>query len=683
MADAVISSVVTSLVDQLFIIIKDQAQELRAALGVENEIQSLSSKLDKIRAVLDDAERRSFKEKGVKLWVEEIKNFSYDVEDVLDEWSTKSRRQQIERSSQVAAAGSCCSFLLAVFSCFHFERVVMHRDIANKIKELDSRLDRITKDKDVYNFVAVTHTTHSSGQESKRVPSTSFVDASEIQGRESDASALISKLLQGPPSPVVISIVGAGGIGKTTLAQLVYGDNQIEAHFPERVWVCVSDTFDEIKIAKAIVESITKSSANLSDRLQVLLEKIQSTLSHKRTRFLLVLDDVWIENYAKWEPFNNCLKGLGKNCPGSRILVTSRKKNVARMMRSVYEHPVELISDPDAWSLLSKIAFSGRSNREEDAYSEKLKEIGKQIAQKCKGLPLAVKVMGSLLRSKDTTEEEWQYVLSNLDDKFWKMEKMETDIFPHLYLSYHDLTPQMKRCFSYCAVFPKDYQINVNSLIRIWMAQGYLPTTNGSSDHNQMEQKGREVFGNLAMRSLFQDFTKDDEDSNIIIFCKMHDIVHDFAEFLTKNECYSISQHEDKKKIENLRHISWQKTGRLMDLASICDVHGKLRSFFAEDLSPEQLTLNVFNGLKFVRVLRLQDCKLQKLPKEIGNLLHLRYIDLGRSDVHELPDSICSLDNLQTLNLNHCYHLSRLPDSKSLWMRVFLDFLKGLEICVT
>nr|GMD04581.1 putative disease resistance protein RGA3 [Ipomoea batatas] len=398
MGDAIISAVV----EQVITIINDQVvRELRAALGVEKEIKNLSSKLNKIRAVLNDAERRSFKEEIVKLWVDEIKDLCYDVEDVLDEWMTRSRRQQMERSPEVA--GSCSSFLPC---CFHFKKIVMHGDIANKIKELDSRLDRITREKDQFNFLAVANTSASLHPYHKSKPvSTPFdVDATEIQGRESDASGLISKL---------------------------------------------------IKIAKDIVDSI--SSENLSERsLQVLLGKIQSTLSQKR--FLLVLDDVWTEEDAKWAPFKNCLKvGL----PGSRILVTSRSERVARMMASVYLHPVDLISDSDAWLLLSKIAFSRRTK---DA-SEKLKEIGQKVAQKCKGLPLAVKVMGSLLRNKDT-EEEWQNVLSNLDSKFWGLDEVETHLFPHLYLSYDDLTPQMKRCFSYCAVFPKDYKIHVDELIK-------------------------------------------------------------------------------------------------------------------------------------------------------------------------------------------------------------------------
>nr|GMD60020.1 putative disease resistance protein RGA3 [Ipomoea batatas] len=629
----------SNIVKELINILKHQAQDLKRALGVEKEIANLSSKLENIREVLDDAEKRSFKDKGIKLWIENIQDLCYQVDDVLDEWRTRSLRQQME-----SPEASRSSFLP---SRSKVKRFVMHRDIAKKIKKLDSTLDRITKEKGQFTFITHTSAASHSDQELRRVTTAFDVDASQIQGRKSDASDLISKLLENSGEeearngPLVISIVGTGGIGKTTLAQLVFEDEQIKTHFgDERVWICVSDPFDQIKIAKAIVESTTKSSENLSDRLQVLLEKIKSTLSGKR--FLLVMDDVWTEQSAKWEPLKNSLKdGL----PGSRILVTSRSERVARMMGSVYLHQLDVISDSKAWLLLSRIAFSGR--REEDC--EKLKDIGQKIAQKCKGLPLAAKVMGSLLCFKDT-RDDWQNVL---DNKIWELEEVVTELFPHLYLSYNDLTPKMKQCFSYCAIFPKDYEMKVDMLIRIWMAQGYVT----------MESKGRELFGGLAMRSFFQDLKKDDMDSNIIISCKMHDIVHDFAQFLiTRNECYNIDQHEDKIGFKNLRHLqSWQDTGRNMNLPSNCDI-GKLCSFFAEDLFPAQLTLDLFNGLKSVRVLTLHGCKLQKLPKKIGNLLHLRYIDLSRSVVNELPGAICSLYNLQTLDLKECREFSRLPD---------------------
>nr|GME15302.1 putative disease resistance protein RGA3 [Ipomoea batatas] len=643
MADALISIVM----EQLINILTHQAQELKRTLGVEKEIKNLSSKLEKIREVLDDAEKKSFTEEGIKLWIEDIKNFSYEVDDVLDEWRTRTLRQQIESS-----AASRSSFLP---SRFHYKRFAIHRDIAKKIKELDSTLDRITKEKDQFKLDYASSITHTSAashseQELMRVTTAFDVDASEIQGRKSDASALISKLVENSGEevarngngPSVISIVGTGGIGKTTLALLVFGDEQIKTHFDERVWICVSDPFDQIKIAKAIVESTTKSSTDLS-QLHVLLAKIQSTLSQKR--FLLVMDDVWTEQSAKWEPLKNSLKdGL----PGSRILVTSRSERVARMMGSVYQHQLDLISDSEAWLLLSRIALSGR--REEDC--KKLKDIGQKIAQKCKGLPLAAKVMGSLLCFKDT-RDDWQNVL---DNKIWELEEVVTDLFPHLYQSYNDLTPMMKQCFSYCAVFPKDYEIEVEKLIRIWMAQGYVT----------MESKGRELFGGLAKRSFFQNLKKDDMDSNIIISCKMHDIVHDFAQFLSKNECYSIDQHKDKAGFKNLRHLSWQNTGKNMNLASICDI-GKLRSFFAEGFSPEQLTPDLFNGLKSMRVLGLHGRELQELPKNIGNLLHLRYIDLSWSNVEELPlpegignlvelSRVGGMGRLQTRSNNNAMH---------------------------
>nr|GME06495.1 putative disease resistance protein RGA3 [Ipomoea batatas] len=626
MADALISSVVKELIS----ILKHQTQELKRALGVEKEIANLSSKLEEIREVLDDAEKRSFKEKGIKLWIENIQDFSYQVDDVLDDWRTRTLSQQTSR--------------------FKFKRFVMHRDIAKKIKELDSRLDRITKEKDQLKFdstPAITHTSAAShyDQESKRVTTTYDMDVSEIQGRKSDASALISKLVEnsgeeearnGPP---VVSIVGTGGIGKTTLALLVYEDEQIKTHFDKRVWICVSDPFDKIKIAKAIVESTTKRSTDLS-QLQPLLDEIKSISFGKR--FLLVLDDVWTEQDEEWNPLKNSLKdGLPA---GSRILVTSRSERVAQMMGSVYVHHLEVISNSEAWLLLSRIAFSQR--REEDC--EELKDIGLKIAQRCKGLPLAARVMGSLLRYK-YTRDDWETVL---DNKIWELDGVVTHLFPHLYLSYNNLNPKMKQCFLYCAIFPKDYEIEVDELIRIWMAQGYVTT----------ESKGRELFGDLAMRSLFQDLKKDDMDSNIIISCKMHDIVHDFVQFLTKNECYRIDKHNDKAGTKNLRHLSWQNTGKNLNLtASIWDI-GKLRSFFAKDFSPKQHTSDLFNGLKSVRVLVLNGYQLQELPKKIGNLLHLRYMDLSWSDVKELPDAVCSLYNLQTLVLRRCKWFSRLPD---------------------
>ena len=176
--------------------------------------------------------------------------------------------------------------------------------------------------------------------------------------------------------------------------------------------------------------------------------------------------------------------------------------------------------------MFSQVAFSGKTSEE----CQKFEEVGRRIVKKCKGLPLAVKTLGSLLRFKNTIEE-WHRVL---DSEMWELEQAENGIFPPLLLSYFDLPSELKRCFLYCAIFPKDYDISKDQLIKLWMAQDYLKP----KQNKDMELVGEEYFEKLAMRSFFQDFDIDQDDGSIIT-CKMHDMVHDLAQYLTKNECLS------------------------------------------------------------------------------------------------------------------------------------------------
>ncbi|WMV44955.1 hypothetical protein MTR67_038340 [Solanum verrucosum] len=660
MAEVLVSIVLeqlgTFIVEQVKEHVKEQVEEMKMAIGIKKEIENLSLKLKMIRAALDDAERRRVKDIYVKHWLEVLEIFSYDADNVLDEWRTRILQQQIERDESVADAGSGAAVSIpkkkvSCFSlscCFTFKKLEVNRDIVRKIKELDVKLEEIVRDKDQFNFVV--NATGGGGSVSdqdafRRVMSTGIVDESEVHGRDSDKDVVMRKLLESSDQesvPLVVSVVGTGGIGKTTLAQLAYSDEELKGHFDKRIWICVSDPFDEVKVAKAILEGLTKSSPNLSE-FHMLLERIQECVSKKR--FFLVLDDVWSEDNRKWEPLKNSLKN---GAPGSRILVTSRSERVVGIMGSSYMHRLGQLSDSDCWALFSRIAFSGRSNEDR----ENLEDIGRRIVQKCKGLPLAAKAMGSLLRFK-VTEQEWQTVL---DNQIWEQEEVTLDLFPHLYLSYNDLLPILKRCFSYCAIFPKDTVINVDKLVRIWMAQGYLSTV----ENNQQEVRGREYFMNLAMRSFFQELETDDKNTSVIISCKMHDVVHDFAQFLSKNDCYSITGTESTEKVLSVHHLCWERTDSTVTPVSVCDVE-KIRSLFAEHLLAKELTHDLVKGLKCLRVLNLHGCGIQELPQEIGKLFHLRYIDLSSSQVQNLPEAICRLCNLQTLDLQGCKRLSRLP----------------------
>ncbi|XP_027171743.1 disease resistance protein RGA2-like [Coffea eugenioides] len=223
-------------------------------------------------------------------------------------------------------------------------------------------------------------------------------------------------------------------------------------------------------------------------------------------------DDVWTEDDSKWKHFQDSLKD---GASGSVILVTTRSHRVATMVGTTHTHQMTRMSDSDCWLIMQRIAFARKSGD----LCKKVERIGLKIAEKSKGLPLAVKTMGSLLRFKDTIQQ-WQNIL---DSEIWQLNEAAVRLFPHLYLSYNELPPELKRCFSYCAVFPKDFEINVEKLIRLWIAQGYVrPNRRGE----RLELVGLEYFNNLAMCSFFQELQEVEGYYGFHEYmkCKMHDI---------------------------------------------------------------------------------------------------------------------------------------------------------------
>lgn len=652
---------ISQLIEQLTLLMKQQIEkEYKLVVGVSKEVRKLKSTLQSVQAVLVDAEKRQVKEaETVKVWLGNLKNISYDMDDVLSEWSTAILKLQIKGVGDQTTNNNkkkVCFFISLPLPCFSFNRVVQRRDIALKIKDITERLDLIAIEKERYKFS--TSDVIRNGEETVRHKSTSYVVASEVCGRNEDMNTLVSKLCSESTSTSIaavknilqiISIVGLGGIGKTTLAQKAYDRDEVKAYFEIKMWVCVSKPFDQVRVAKAIVEEVERKAPNVVE-LETTLSFVKNCVEGKK--FLLVLDDVWTEDSRLWEPFKCILKS---GASGSKVLLTTRNERVAKMMETTYILRLRQLSDQDCWSLFSRIALFEKS-------TEEYQDIGRKISDKCKGLPLAAKTIASLMLFK-TTVEDWRNVLNS---EIWELEGTENiGIFPPLLLSYYELPSSIKRCFIYCANFPKDYSIEADNLIKLWMAQGYL----NSGTSVDMEVTGREYLDTLIVRSFFQDLEKDKDRDNVIRF-KMHDMVHDLAQSVTKNECSIVKADSGKQQrmSSDCRHLTLIR-GDDFSFPERLDNTERLHTFWVQSFydSPpivsqvDTVPSNLFHRMRCLKALDLSRNRLRKLPKEVGEVMNLRYLNLSFNPLEELPEAVCDLCNLQTLKLLSCNHLTKLP----------------------
>ncbi|XP_025636555.1 putative disease resistance RPP13-like protein 1 isoform X2 [Arachis hypogaea] len=374
---AYLSPLVDVVLDNLTSIIEEDDSFLER----NNLLGRLQNCLYDVGPVLDDAELKQFTDKRVKKWLVDLQDALYFADDLLDELSTKAAIDATQRDP-----GNSSSWSRLVDS---------YIEDSGDLEKIVQRLESVVARK---NYLRLKES--AKVDMSWRIPSTCLVEPSEIRGRKEDKEALLKLLLDDAAAAdgdlSVIPIVGMGGIGKTTLAQLVYHDDKVKDNFDFQGWVCVLEEFDVVKVTKTIIEAITSSSCNLTD-LNLLQLDLKEKLS--RQKFFVVLDDVWNENYDDW---NKLLKPFQKGVKGSKILITTRHKNVASVVQTVSPHELTLLSDEDCWLVFSKHAHLSTVSVENPT----LEKIGRDIAKKCDGLPLAAQALGGILRGNSDFRAE-------------------------------------------------------------------------------------------------------------------------------------------------------------------------------------------------------------------------------------------------------------------------------------
>ncbi|GLT99164.1 hypothetical protein SLE2022_166250 [Rubroshorea leprosula] len=433
------------------------------------------------------------------------------------------------------------------------------------------------------------------------------------------------------------------GLGKTTLAQAVYNDEQIRNYFAERIWVCVSDNFEVERVLTEILESLNKESSAVRNK-ETVFQKIREAM--KENNFLLVLDDMWDEeSHGKFEDLSSSLRGICKSSR-NRVIVTTRQKKVALKMRMHHEpiHHLGKLQDAECWSIIRNRVFRNAS------ISPKLENIGWDIAQLCGGVPLVARVIGGILCAENLDRVTWLSIKSQIE-ALGPLER-DREMRGVIKLSFDHLRePALKQCFAFCSIFPKDFVMDREMLIQLWMAKGFLQSTDESS--MTMEDIGNKYINDLLSYSLFQEEERDS--FGILISCKMHDLIHDFAQLISKSE---IMIWKSQKNISNVRNLNLiYGVGTVP--TNLRDVAPKLHALFLKDSFSSDMKVN----LKSLRLLSFVDSvDAKELPPCFDNMKNLRYLDISRTQITKLPKFIPKLYKLQTFRFMTCRSLEMPPE---------------------
>ncbi|XP_058111988.1 disease resistance protein RPM1-like [Magnolia sinica] len=620
-------SAVNFLIQYLGPLLVNEVQSLK---GVRGEVRELINEFESMRSALKDADARQDTDEGLKKWVKQIREVAYDVEDVLDEFMLGQAQEQ-------QGARGCIDFLHILIR----QPMVRHKT-ASSIRDIKTRIHRIKERKDAYSLDSMELTSSSKKMSDQwydpRLKAL-FIEEADLVGIDVPRSQLIEWLVDEDSRLLTISVVGMGGLGKTTLVKKVYDNQQVKKCFETYAWITVSQSFKVEELLRSMVKQFFEEKKDLSPQgsdamTQVeLIQVLRSYLQNKR--YVLVLDDVWEADV--WNFIGNALPN---NENGSRVMITTRKSDVASSScigPSDLFYNLQPLHPTEAWSLFCKKAFHSHNENRCPPGLEKLSE---NFVDKCGGLPLAIVTLGSLLSSK--TNVEWEMIHRSLGSEFESDDNLRR-MMKILLLSFNDLPYHLKSCFLYLSIFPEDYPIKCMKLIRLWIAEGFVETKEGRSK----EEVAEGYLNQLIARNLIQVAKR--ELYGKVVTCRIHDLVREMIIPKFKEEHFFSSSVEENTMPNRIRRLSIYKDENFQKI----DAFSCLRSLFifgAEGLSNAP-AITSFSSLRLLRVVDLENTSMEIFPDDLTSLLHLRYLSLENTKIKKLPSSLGKLKNLETLNL--------------------------------
>ncbi|KAI4974465.1 hypothetical protein ZWY2020_047745 [Hordeum vulgare] len=601
-------------------------------LEIQGNMARVARELRIMHDVLCQMDIRNRNNQVYEGWLDEVQKVAHVMEDMVDEYL------------YLVGQEHDLGFFFFLKKGFKKPRSLLSlNQIDFKVKEVERDLTHLSETKNRWVTLIDNGDTSSSNYIVKRANDLAnisrLLDDEDLVGVDENREKLEKWLVDDDHECSVVALLGMGGLGKTTLAANVY--KKVREKFQCHAWLSISQTYSREDILRTITKELLKDNISvLSSTAAMDITRLEETLNKflKQQKYLIILDDVWTP-----EAFDDLSRALPHNDKGSRVIITTREGVVAALASPGHILPMEALPEDKAWDLFCKKAFPRDANC--DGHAE-LKPLSEEIVSKCKGLPLAIVSVGSLLRVREKTMEEWRRINNQLSWELINNSRLD-HVRNVLYLSFIYLPTHLKSCFLYCSLFPEDYLLRRKQLARLWSAEGFIEERGEST----LEEVAEFYLKELVDRNMLQ-LVELNTFGRMKKF-RMHDILRELAVDLCRKNCFGAtydnksggSLGDRRLVLRNLKKDNYQPISGIHQLRTIITLDNSVPSSIISLLCSES---------RYMTVLELRGLSTKKIPAAIGDLFNLRHLSLRDSKIQVLPKSIERLSNLITLDLYGC-----------------------------